>query len=395
MFMWKLSHGFQDNAVPVLFEVQEGFVWPHFILNEAVLLSAGFTNISADIRFNIFRFNLGHWTTVKINHVVELKDSPRIFVKAIHVQHCQDFAKFLLSTSLSTTSPNIRTNLAGERTYVKKKMVEYELSRSRKSLFLKNKHTLSQSPENLPSTPKRQRIMSDETPTPTPTRYRAPNPISGAKFTRKLAPAATRSIKEKAPAAARGRELIECSDSDPFEFSDPISFNTPSSAPSISRSASAASTSTATSSDVSFTVKQETLGSTIPSLPFLISTTRISQKLKWPADFFAIKIAECFDEIEDNATDARVRMIFEHHFGQWVSYKRSTFYEHRQRWVRASLEAKNAVLAAGHTKAGCWVNFMSMTAAPRAHVKAARKRNAKFLLDCEVINISSGSEHEA
>ena len=74
---------FQDNVVPALFEVQEGFVWPHFILNEAVLLLAGFTNISADIRFNIFRFNLGHWTTVKINHVVELKDSPRIFVKAI------------------------------------------------------------------------------------------------------------------------------------------------------------------------------------------------------------------------------------------------------------------------------------------------------------------------
>jgi len=386
---------FQDNVVPALFEVQEGFVWPHFILNEAVLLSAGFTNISADIRFNIFRFNLGHWTTVKINHVVELKDSPRIFVKAIRVQHCQDFTKFLLSTSSSTTSPNIRTNLAGERTYVKKKMVEYELSRSHKSLFLKNKHTLSQSPESLPSTPKRQRIMSDETPTPTPTRYRAPNPISNAKFTHKLAPAATRAIKERAPAAAREREPIECYDSDSgLEFLDPISLDTPSSAPSISRSASAASTSTATSSDVGFTVKQETLGLTIPSLPFLISTTRISQKPKWPADFFAVKIADCFDEIEDNAADARVRTIFEHHFGQWVSYKRSTFYEHRQRWVRASLEAKDAVLAAGQTKAGCWVNFMSMMAAPRAHVKAARKRNAKFLLDCEVIDISSGSEHE-
>lgn len=71
---------FQANVVPALFEVQEGFVWPHLILNEALLLSAGFTNISADIRFNIFHFNLGHWTPVKINYVVELKDSPHAYL---------------------------------------------------------------------------------------------------------------------------------------------------------------------------------------------------------------------------------------------------------------------------------------------------------------------------
>jgi len=87
-------------------------------------------------------------------------------------------------------------------------------------------------------------------------------------------------------------------------------------------------------------------------------------------------------------------MIFKHHFGQWVSYKRSTFCEHRQRWVRVSLETKDTVLASGHTKASCWANFMSKMAVPRAHVKAARKCNAKFLLDCEVIDISSGSEHK-
>jgi len=137
---------------------------------------------------------------------------------------------------------------------VKKKMVEYELSRSHRSLFLKNKHTISQSPESLPSMPKQQCIMSDETPTPMPTRYCAPNPISGTKFTHKLAPAATWAIKGKAPAAAREQELIECYNSNSgLEFSDPIPFDTLSSVPSISRSASAASTSTATSSNVGST----------------------------------------------------------------------------------------------------------------------------------------------
>jgi hypothetical protein len=188
---------------------------------------------------------------------------------------------------------------------------------------------------------------------------------------------------------------MECYDSDSGpEFMNSFPINNASPAPSISRSASAASTSTATSSNVDPAIKQEMLDLTIPSLPFLIFTLRASKKPKWPADFFAVKIANCFDKIEDNAADARVRSIFEHHFGQWVSYKRSTFYEHRQRWVGASLEAKDAVLAAGYTKAGCWVNFMSMTAAPRAHVKAARKRNTKYLLESEVIDISSGSDHE-
>ena len=61
----------QDDVTPVPFEVQEGFVWPHFILNEAILSMAGFTQISAQKQFNVFRFNLGHWTTVRLNHVIE------------------------------------------------------------------------------------------------------------------------------------------------------------------------------------------------------------------------------------------------------------------------------------------------------------------------------------
>jgi hypothetical protein len=57
------------------------------------------------------------------------------------------------------------------------------------------------------------------------------------------------------------------------------------------------------------------------SLPFLISTARTWKKPKWLADFFAVTIANCFDEIEDNVIDPSVCSIFEHHFGQWVSYK--------------------------------------------------------------------------
>ncbi|KAF8152443.1 hypothetical protein B0H34DRAFT_861722 [Crassisporium funariophilum] len=408
----------EDNTVPAPFEIQEGFVWPHFILNEAVLLSAGFLHVSPNTRFNIFRFNLGHWTTVKLNHVVELKETPHVFIKATHVQCCQYFEKFLISTSSSATAPNIRTNLAGERAYVKKRMTEHKLSQALKASFLKNKHSLS--PDNLASTPKRPRHQHDESPTPTLTRYRAPVPAP--KFVSRRAPGATCVIKKTR--AAREREIMEDYDSDSgIEFTDPFPFTNSSPAPSTSRStstasvsmtacASAVSTSAASTSAVSTSIASMSTAQSTPflrlgpavkqeepssAIPFLIPAKHILKKPKWPADFFAVNIVNLFDEIEDSATDTdtRVRLLFERHFGQWVDYKRSTYYDHRQQWEEATLEAKQAGLSAGQTKAGCWINLMSTTRAPRAHIKAVCRHNTKQVLgvaESDVIDISSDSD---
>ncbi|KAF8157691.1 hypothetical protein BJ912DRAFT_839446, partial [Pholiota molesta] len=161
----------EDNLIPAPFEIQDGFIWPHFILSEPVLTAAGFHDVSEDMRFNLFHFNLGHWTTVKLNHVVELKD-PHVFIKASHVQLCQDFSKFHDSMTASIT-PNIRSNLAGERAYVKKKMAALELSESsgfQSNLVNKRKPSL----ESLLSTPKRSRFLSDASPTPTISRHTTP-----------------------------------------------------------------------------------------------------------------------------------------------------------------------------------------------------------------------------
>lgn len=388
---------FKDNIAPAPFEVQEGFVYPHFILDKTVLLSAGFSDVSPDMRFNIYRFNLGHWTTVKLNHVIELKDTPRIFIKAIHVQDCQDFLKFLLlSSPSSATSPNIRTNLAGERAYVKKKMIDYELSSSQaeKACLLQNKHGLS--PESLSSTPKRQRILYDETSTPTPIPKR---PISASKFTRKLVPSSVQVVK-KVFAVTQERELMESYDSDSgSEFTDPFPFSDSLPVPSISQSASVAFASTSSSTSIKpslkIFIKREEAN---PLDPFLIPLTRVSKMKgpRWPADFFAVSIVNFFDKIEDSASDRRVRSLFEHHFGRWVPFKRATFYEHRQRWEAATLDAKHAVLSAGYTQAGCWVNLMSTTPAPRARIKAARRRSTKQVnvaVD-EVIDISSDMDSD-
>jgi len=99
-------------------------------------------------------------------------------------------------------------------------------------------------------------------------------------------------------------------------------------------------------------------------VPFLIPTKCIMKKPKWPVDFFAVDIANFFDEVENTVSDTRVHSLFEHHFGQWVAYKRSTYYDHHQCWQEATLEAKQVVLSAGQTEASCWSNLMSTMQVP-------------------------------
>ncbi|KAF8910008.1 hypothetical protein CPB84DRAFT_1842676 [Gymnopilus junonius] len=105
-----------DNVELKAFEVQEGFVWPLFILNEAILCQAGLS-LAPENTFDIFHKTLGHWTTVKIGHVIDITVSPQVFIKASDVCQCKDFTN-LISSSI-VTSPNIRTNLTGECAYIR------------------------------------------------------------------------------------------------------------------------------------------------------------------------------------------------------------------------------------------------------------------------------------
>ena len=253
--------------------------------------------------------------------------------------------------------------------------------------------------------------MLEDSPTPTTTtirtRYRPP---VSRRFVGKSAPGATRVVKKSA--AARQREILESYDSDSglelteFEVANPFLVTDVSAKLPTARSTSNVSSSSSSSSSVTSgsmaptsathfqqTVKQEELDSVAP---FLIPAKRITKKPRWPADFFAINIANFFDEIEDNASDARVCSLFEPHFGQWVAYKRSTYYDHRQRWQEATLDAKQTVLSAGQTEAGCWWNLMSTTPAPRAHIQALRRRNTSQVMTVksDIIELSSDMDSD-
>jgi hypothetical protein len=131
------------------------------------------------------------------------------------------------------------------------------------------------------------------------------------------------------------------------------------------------------------------------SLPFIVAPL---QQPRWPRDFFAVDIVRCFEEIENGATEDRVQEAFENHFGKWVPFVRATFYEHRKRWAAGTHEAKDAVLSADRTIAGCWHNFMLTTPSPRVQIKSKRQRDAQEQikrLKPEVIDLSSDPESQA
>lgn len=68
----------------------------------------------------------GVWASAIINHVVTISAKGRIFIKVSHVRSCKDL---VMHTGLpSVTSPNLRTNLAGERAYIKKRIAEQEFT---------------------------------------------------------------------------------------------------------------------------------------------------------------------------------------------------------------------------------------------------------------------------
>ncbi|KAF8815548.1 hypothetical protein BYT27DRAFT_7249072 [Phlegmacium glaucopus] len=209
------------------------------------------------------------------------------------------YAWFLISTSSSAISPNIQTNLAGECAYVKQRMIKYELFEATTPSIHKNTHKLSPDALELVNIP--------------------------------LGTAAMQVVKRNISAARPERESMEMYESDSgIEFTDPFPFRNP---PPFSGSTSTMLSSTSSVSAISTSFASTTSTSSALStpdwiLPFLAIVG--SKKLCWPQDFFTIDIIDCLEEIEETAGEANACSVFECHFGNWVPYKPSTFYEHLQ-----------------------------------------------------------------
>jgi len=131
------------------------------------------------------------------------------------------------------------------------------------------------------------------------------------------------------------------------------------------------------SSPCTDTRQEDELGPPSSSLPGSSVCKPNPGPKSWPADFYAVDIANCLKEIQ-RPNNKKVQVIFEQHFA--VPFKSSTFYDHQDRWQRASLDTKETFLLAGQTEPGLWVHFMATNPARDAALKAARRREARKMI---------------
>ncbi|KAF8186297.1 hypothetical protein BJ912DRAFT_469098 [Pholiota molesta] len=314
----------EDDTEPEIVLIQDGFTLPHFQFTADVLQR---TLGSVDVQFQVFNMDYGVWATAIVNHIVTVTAKGRVFIKASHVRSCKDL---VVHTGLpSVTSPNIRTNLAGERAYIKKRIAEQEFT------YLQQ-HT----------TPR---------PTKRPYSYLSDSPSSPLALAKSRKIAMTR-IKKAAVTgtspAPDPEDVIEISDSD--DFAPIIPYRRP------------------------HQVKEEPqppalpLALTMPSMSTIIPSHLAADKKAWPADFYAADVVACFKNADEHSWIS-MKSVFETHFPS-CRFTRSTYYEHRARWKAASLATQNAFVGAGRTPAGLWSSFMAVTRAPKAELSAIRRR---------------------
>ena len=88
-------------------------MWPHLVLNSAILAQAGMADVR---RLNLFRTSLGIWTLINCGYVVELTENSRVFIKMVDVQDCKSFVKHTLPV---IAPPRGRLDITGERAYIR------------------------------------------------------------------------------------------------------------------------------------------------------------------------------------------------------------------------------------------------------------------------------------
>lgn len=124
---WPLFITYQDDTNPTVIEIQEGFTWPHFVLDDKVLTLVGLTATSVDEQFNIFCTSLGIWTVISRGHVLEVAENNQVFIKSLSVLDCKDLVQHTLPTIASCRS---RLNVTSERAYTRHQFIRAELDKA-------------------------------------------------------------------------------------------------------------------------------------------------------------------------------------------------------------------------------------------------------------------------
>ncbi|KAG5651945.1 hypothetical protein H0H81_006829 [Sphagnurus paluster] len=95
----------KNNAPPIVVEFQDKFTWPHFVLNDDVLVDLELAPAKA---IQLYRPSLGLWVKIKTGHVLDVNDNIPVLVKSMDVTACIDFSRHMETVLEAVKSPELR-----------------------------------------------------------------------------------------------------------------------------------------------------------------------------------------------------------------------------------------------------------------------------------------------
>jgi hypothetical protein len=160
-------------------QIQKGFTWPFFKLSAAILSLVNLQQSAESGDLQMYDETDDFWVTVDLDHIMEVREGQRVFLRDRSVRSCQGFDELFKQVS----HPHLRNNLAQERAYVRNawKALSPDGGSSSSSSpppFSQKRKAISP-PNSFPPPVKRERLLStplrDLSPTsPTPPTSVAP-----------------------------------------------------------------------------------------------------------------------------------------------------------------------------------------------------------------------------
>lgn len=122
-----------------------------------------------------------------------------------------------------------------------------------------------------------------------------------------------------------------------------------------------------------FTVKEDHIPSDESESQSDESETIRPKAPSWPGDYYTRDMIKFFKAVVSRQESASVDQVFREHFPD-TRFVSTTYYEHRNRWLRTPAETLKKFSSHGRTKDGLWSCLMAVTKDSRAEYKSAQKR---------------------
>ncbi|KAJ7576368.1 hypothetical protein C8J56DRAFT_1062079 [Mycena floridula] len=328
----------ENDIDPEEMAIQDGFIFPHFQLTPEIL-----EDLNLDMEQRVALYRISTMTTVT---------------------RCARFEERLSALlDSSSSSRNMWKSLGKQRSAINAQRIERLVQEA------PPKAGSSRQQPVAPSSSKRPAITPNTSP--------SDKPSSQKRSKKQRSPAASRSVLASiqdsqplpdhytaSPSPSCSLDIIgsQSTSSKPTSVIS-LSSTSPSPPPKIKREACSTPISLGSSSSSSSTTSSD-----LPSP----NTASDPKNLVWPSDLLAVDIVKFFGKTRKPVAGVKVATRFVETFN--VLWKKSTFYDNRNRWDSVTQEARDAVLKAGRGPGGLWSHFSGSTPAPKAEAKAAAKR---------------------